>query len=68
MTALIITDLSQFPILSSIDDFYWNPTNNTVGGVYWLQLEAQLDLDNAGIAYTIGEIEIAEPVDPLIED
>jgi hypothetical protein len=55
MTALII-------------DFYWNPTNNTVGGVYWLQLEAQLDLDNAGIAYTIGEIEIAEPVDPIIED
>jgi hypothetical protein len=36
--------------------------------VYWLQLEAQLDLDNAGIAYTIGEIEIAEPVDPIIED
>ena len=68
MTALIITDLSQFPILSSIDDFYWNPTNNTVGGVYWLQLEAQLDLDNAGIAYTIGEIEIAEPVDPIIEE
>jgi hypothetical protein len=68
MTALIITDLSKFPILSSIDDFYWNPTNNTVGGVYWLQLEAQLDLDNAGIAYTIGEIEIAEPVDPIIED
>ena len=68
MTALIITDVSKFPILSSIDDFYWNPTNNTVGGVYWLQLEAQLDLDNAGIEYTIGEIEIVEPVDPLIED
>ena len=68
MTALIIPDVSQFPILSSEGDFYWNPTNNTVGGVYWLQLEAQLDLDNAGIAYTIGEIEIAEPVDPLIED
>ena len=68
MTALIIPDVSQFPILSSIDNFYWNPTNNTVGGVYWLQLEAQLDLDNAEIAYTIGEIEIVEPVDPIIED
>jgi len=65
MTALIIPDVSKFPILSSEGDFYWNPTNNTVGGVYWLQLEAQLDLDNAEIAYTIGEIEIVEP---LLED
>lgn len=65
MTALIIPDVSQFPILSSEGDFYWNPTNNTVSGVYWLQLEAQLDLDNAAIAYTIGEIEIVEP---LIEE
>ena len=68
MTALIIPDVSQFPILSGEGDFYWNPTNNTVGGVYWLQLEAQPDLDNAAIAYTIGEIEIVEPVDPIIED
>ena len=68
MTALIIPDVSQFPILSGEGDFYWNPTNNTVGGVYWLQLEAQPDLDNAEIAYTIGEIEIVEPVDPLTED
>ena len=65
MTALIIPDVSQFPILSGEGDFYWSPTNNTVGGVYWLQLEAQTDLDNAAIAYTIGEIEIVEPV---IED
>jgi subtilase family serine protease len=65
MTALIIPDVSQFPILSGEGDFYWNPTNNTVSGVYWLQLEAQTDLDNAASAYTIGEIEIVEPV---IED
>ena len=65
MTALIIPDVSQFPILSSEGGFYWSPTNNTVSGVYWLQLEAQTDLDNAAIAYTIGEIEIVEPV---IED
>jgi subtilase family serine protease len=65
MTALIIPDVSQFPILSSEGDFYWNPTNNTVSGVYWLQLEVQTDLDNAAIAYTIGEIEIVEPI---IED
>ena len=68
MTALIIPDVSQFPILNANKDSYWQPTNNTVGGVYWLQLEAQTDLDNAAIAYTIGEIEIVEPVGPIIED
>ena len=29
-------------------------------GVHWLQLEAQSDLNNAGIEYTIGEIEIKQ--------
>jgi hypothetical protein len=64
--ALIFTEeeLNQFPIDADAGGI-WNPTNNTIGGVYWLQLEAQTDLDNAAIAYTIGEIEIAEPV---IED
>ena len=65
MKALIIQDISKFPILNKEGDSYWQALNNTVGGVYWLQLEAQTDLDNAAIAYTIGEIEIVEP---LIED
>jgi hypothetical protein len=67
MEALIFSEseVQKFPILNANKDSYWQPTNNTVGGVYWLQLEAQTDLDNAAIAYTIGEIEIVEP---LIED
>lgn len=64
MEALIFSEseVQKFPILNANKDSYWQPTNNTVGGVYWLQLEAQTDLDNAEIAYTIGEIEIVEPV------
>ena len=67
MEALIFSEseVQKFPILNANKDSYWQPTNNTVGGVYWLQLEAQTDLDNAEIAYTTGEIEIVEPV---IED
>ena len=60
MTALIITDLDKFPLLNSKGDSFWQPLNNTVSGDYWLQLEAQADLDNAGVEYTIGEIEIKQ--------
>lgn len=60
MTALKIpnTELKKFPLLNGKGDGYWQALNNTVSGDYWLQLEAQADLDNAGIEYTIGEIEI----------
>ena len=60
MTALIIpnTELSKFPLLNSKGDSYWQPLNNTVSGDYWLQLEAQSELDKHGIEYTIGEVEI----------
>lgn len=60
MRVLIITDLSKFPLLNSKGDSFWMPTNNTVRGDYWLQLEAQSDLNNAGVEYTIGEIEIKQ--------
>jgi len=59
MTVLIISDVSKFPI-PNLDGGIWNPTNNTLSGDYWLQLDAQQDLDNAGIEYTIGEVEIKQ--------
>lgn len=59
MTALIIKDISKFPIKATLGG-QWKPTNNTISGDYWLQLEAQSDLDNAEIEYTIGEIEIKQ--------
>ena len=60
MTALIIKDISKFPLLNANKDSYWQPTNNTVSGEYWLQLEAEQDLIDNGIEYTIGEIEIKQ--------
>jgi len=57
MIALIIKDISKFPIKSTLGGI-WQPTNNTISGDYWLQLEAQSDLDKAGIEYKIGEVEI----------
>jgi len=59
MRVLIISDLGKFPLQISSSE-YWIPLNNTVSGDYWLQLEAQQDLDNAGIEYTIGEVEIKQ--------
>ena len=62
MKVLIIpqTELHKFPIWNKTHDSQWMPLNNTVSGDYWLQLEAQADLDNAGVEYTIGEIEIKQ--------
>lgn len=62
MTALIISqsEVSNFPIWNAAKDSQWMPLNDTVSGEYWLQLEAQNDLDNAGIEYTIGEVEIKQ--------
>jgi hypothetical protein len=57
MKALIIKDVSKFPIKATLGGV-WQPTNNTISGDYWLQLEAQSDLDKAGIEYKIGEVEI----------
>lgn len=59
MIALIIPNLElhKFPIPCS-NGGYWNPTNNTVSNVYWLQLEAQSELDKHKIKYTIKEVEI----------
>lgn len=59
MKTLIIKEVSKFPIRCSIAG-YWMPLNNTVSGDYWLQLEAQSDLDKHGIKYTIGEVEIKQ--------
>jgi len=60
MQALIIKDVSKFPLLSNSKEFFWKPDNNTVSGDYWLQLEAEQDLIDNGINYTIGEIEIKQ--------
>lgn len=62
MIALIIPQLeiSKFPIWNKTHDSQWIPLNNTVSGEYWLQLEAQSDLDKHGIKYTIGEVEIKQ--------
>ena len=57
MIALIIKDISKFPIKSTLGGI-WQPTNNTISGDYWLQLEAQSDLDKAGVEYEGGEVEI----------
>jgi len=59
MEALIIQDVSKFPINNSSGGV-WQPLNNTVSGVYWLQLDAEQDLINNGIEYTIGQIEIKQ--------
>lgn len=60
MIALLIpnSEISKFPI--KYKGGQWNPTNNTVSGDYWLQLEAQSDLDKASIKYTIGEVQIKQ--------
>jgi hypothetical protein len=60
MEALIIQDVSKFPLLSSSKDFFWQPLNNTISSDYWLQLEAEQDLIDNGIEYTIGQIEIKQ--------
>lgn len=62
MKVIIIpnSELKKFPILNIIGDSKWNPTNNTVIGEYWLQLEAEQDLIDNGISYTIGEVEIKQ--------
>ena len=59
MKALIIQDVSKFPINNSSGGV-WQPLNNTVSGVYWLQLDAEQDLIDNGIEYTIGQIEIKQ--------
>jgi len=59
MEVLIIKDVSKFPIKNS-NGGVWQPLNNTVSGEYWLQLEAEQDLIDNGIEYTIGEIEIKQ--------
>lgn len=59
MTVLIIKDISKFPI-DGFNGGIWQPTNNTISGEYWLQLEAKSDLDKHGIRYIIGEVEIKE--------
>lgn len=63
MTVLIITDLDKFPLLNSKGDSYWQPLNNTVSGDYWLQLEAQSELDKHKIKYTIKEVEIKQDIE-----
>ena len=57
MIALIISneEYKKFPIPASSGGI-WKPTNNTVGDVYWLQLEAKADLDRLNISYTIADI------------
>lgn len=62
MTVLIINNIDKFPIKNSNGGF-WQPLNNTITGDYWLQLNAQQDLDKAGISYTIGEVEIKEDIE-----
>ncbi len=59
--ALIFTQeqFKQFPIYADAGGI-WNPTNNTVGGVYWLQLEARAELEAKGIQFTVGEVEITQ--------
>ena len=59
--ALIFTEeqFKQFPIYADAGGI-WSPTNNTVGGVYWLQLEAKEELESKGIQFTVGEVEIIE--------
>jgi len=59
MKVLIIKDVSKFPIINSSGGI-WMPLNNTVRGDYWLQLEAEQDLIDNGVEYTIGEIEIKQ--------
>lgn len=61
MTVIIIStsELNKFPLKFG-DSMFWQPNNNTVSGYYWLQLEAQSDLDKHEIKYTIGEVEIRE--------
>jgi hypothetical protein len=59
MKALIIQDVSKFPINNSSGGV-WQPLNNTVSGVYWLQLDAEQDLIDNGVEYTIGEVEIKQ--------
>jgi len=59
MKVLIIKDVSKFPIINSSGGI-WQPLNNTISGVYWLQLEAEQDLIDNGIEYTIGQIEIKQ--------
>ena len=59
MDVLIIKYNSKFPIINN-NGGYWNPDNNTVSGDYWLQLEAEQDLIDNGIEYTIGKVEIKQ--------
>jgi len=61
MKALIFSEseAQKFPILN-LSGGIWQALNNTVSGVYWLQLEAEQDLIDNGIEYTIGEIEIKQ--------
>jgi len=62
MTALIISqsEVSNFPIWNAAKDSQWMPLNDTVSGEYWLQLEAEQDLIDNGISYTIGKVEIKQ--------
>jgi len=62
MKVLIIeqSEINKFPIWNKNKDSQWLPLNNTVSGEYWLQLEAEQDLIDNGIEYTIGEIEIKQ--------
>ena len=59
MIVLIIQDVLKFPI-NNLSGGIWQPLNNTVSGEYWLQLEAEQDLIDNGISYTIGEVEIKQ--------
>jgi len=63
MTSLIIptNQIKNFPI--KYNGGQWDPLNNTVSGEYWLQLEAEQDLIDNGIEYTIGEIEIKQDIE-----
>ena len=61
MKALIFSEseAQKFPILN-LSGGIWQALNNTVSGVYWLQLDAEQDLIDNGVEYTTSEVEIKQ--------
>jgi hypothetical protein len=62
MKAIIInkSDADKFPLANKEKDSFWMYLDNSVSGDLWLLMNAENDIKDANIDYTVGQIEIIE--------
>lgn len=65
MKAIIIneSDSSVFPILNKNKDSKWMYITDLISGKLWLTTNSEADIKDAGVNYTIGQIETPKYTD-----